>query len=80
MHTLRCLCEKHLSRVFDVFLDLDQEGHSFPAIKQSVVVGESEVHQWSDLDLAINDSWSLLCCVKTKHGGLWEVDDWCAHE
>lgn len=39
-----CLAEQHLARVFNKLLDLHEEGDSFPAVEETVVIGEGEVH------------------------------------
>lgn len=39
-----CLAEEHAAGVLDVLLDLDEEGDCFPAVEQSVVIGEGEIH------------------------------------
>jgi hypothetical protein len=36
--------EQHLPGILNVLLDLDKECHSFPTIKQSVVICKSKVH------------------------------------
>lgn len=38
------LTEQHLPGVLNVLLDLDKEGDSLPAVEESVVVCEGEVH------------------------------------
>lgn len=38
------LAKQHLPRVLNELLDLHKEGHGLPAIKQAVVICESEVH------------------------------------
>jgi hypothetical protein len=52
---------KHESpRIFEAFLDADEEGNGFLAVHQPVIVGEREVHHRPDLDLAANDNRAFL--------------------
>ena len=67
--------QQHAPRVLDVLLDLDEELDRFPAIEQTVVVGESKVHHGPDLDLAIDGNRPVLDGVEAKDGGLREVDN-----
>lgn len=72
--------QKHASGILNVLLHLHQELHSFPAVQQSVVVGESQVHHRADLNLAVDGNGSLLDGMETKNGTLGEVDDRGTHE
>ena len=74
------LTEEHLPGVLNVLLDLDEESDGFPAIKETVIVGESEEHHGADLDLAVDSDGLVLDGVKTEDGGLGCVDDGGAHE
>lgn len=72
--------QKHPPGVLNVLLHLDEELHSLPAIQQTVVVGKSQVHHGSDLDLAVDSNGALLDGVEAKNGALGKVDDGSAHE
>jgi hypothetical protein len=72
--------EKHLARVLNVLLDLDQELDSFPSIQQTVVVGKGQVHHGTNLHLAVDGNGAFLDGVEAEHGGLRQVDDGSAHQ
>src|SRR3954452_14564797 len=55
--------QQQAARVFDAFLDADQEGDRFLAVHDAVIVGQSEVHHRADLDLAADDHRTLLDLV-----------------
>lgn len=72
--------QQHASRVLNVLLDLHQELDSLLAVKQTVIVSQSQVHHGPGLDLAVHNDSALLDRVKSEDRGLGEVDDGCAHE
>ena len=61
--------------VFDELFDFDEEGDGFFAVDEAVVVGEGEVHDGTDDDLAIDDDGSVHDVVHAEDGGLRGVDD-----
>ena len=69
--------QQHAARVLDVLLDLDKESDGLPTIEESVVVGESDNHDGSDDDLAVDDDRLVLDGMHTEDGGLRKVDDRC---
>lgn len=72
--------KKHLPGVLDVLLHLDEELNSLPAIKQSVVVGESQVHHRANLDLSVDSDGALLDSMETQNCALGKVDDRSTHQ
>lgn len=67
--------QQQAARVLNVVLDLDQKGDSLLAVKQTVVVGQSNNHDRADLDLSVDSDGLLLNGVKTEDSSLGEVDD-----
>lgn len=80
LHDYAHLRKQHLPRVLDKLLDANKESNGFPAIQQTVVVGQGKVHHRTDLDLAVDDDGLVLDGVETEDGGLGQVDDGSAHE
>jgi len=57
-----------------------EESNALTSIQQSVIVGESDDHDGSDDDLAIDDDGSFFDGVHAQHSGLRHVDDRCSIE
>lgn len=74
------LLQQHAPRVLNVPLDLDQELHGLLAVKQTVVVRQSQVHHWPGLHLAVHNYSTFLDSVKTQDGGLGQIDDGRTHK
>ncbi len=72
--------EKHLARILNVLLDLDQELDGLPAVQQTVVVREGEVHHGTDLDLTVDSNGTVLGGVEAEDGRLGKVDDGGTHQ
>jgi len=72
--------QKHTSRILDVLLNLDQELHSLPAVKKTMVICERQVHHWANHNLAIDYNWLVLDGMQSKNSSLGQVDDWSPHQ
>ena len=72
--------QQHPSRIFNVVLDLYQELHSFPAIQETVVISQGEVHHGPNHNLTIDNNRFILDGMQPENSSLGEVDDWCAHQ
>ena len=72
--------QQHATRILDVLLDLHEELHGLPAVKQTVVVGQRQVHHRSDLNLSVDSNWLLLDGVKPQHSSLGKVDNGGTHQ
>ena len=68
------------SRIFDRFLDPDEEGHRFLAVDDPVVIGQRQIHHRPDLDLAGDRDRPFLNLVHAQNGGLRRVDDRRRHQ
>lgn len=64
----------------NLLLNLHQKRHRLPAIQQTVIVRQRQVHHRPDLDFAVDGHGLLFDGVQAQHGGLREVDDGRAHE
>lgn len=72
--------QQHATGILDVLLDLDKELHCLPAVQQTVVVGQRQVHHRSDLNLSVDSNWLLLDGVKPQDSSLGKVDDGGTHQ
>ena len=72
--------QQHATGILDELLDLDEELHCLPAIQQTVVVGQCQVHHRPDLNLSVDGDWLILDGVKTQDSSLGKVDDRGTHQ
>ena len=62
--------QKELSRLLDKLLDLHEKADALPTIDHAVVVGERNVHHWSNNDLVIDDDRPFLDRMHTEDSSL----------
>src|SRR5579859_5573126 len=67
-------------RIFQAFLDADQEGHGLAAVDHPVVVAERQIHHRTDLDLVADRDRALLGLVHAQDARLRRVQDRGRHE
>lgn len=72
--------QQHAARILNVLLDLYKELHSLPAIQQAMVIGQSQVHHWPDLNLSVDGNRRILDGMQTQHGSLRQIDDRGTHQ
>lgn len=72
--------EQHSPGVLNVLLDLNQELNSFSAVKQTMVIGQGEIHHGTNLDLTVDGNRTVLDCVKAENSSLRKIDDGSAHQ
>ena len=52
--------QEHLPGILDVLLDLDQKLYSLSAVKQTMIIRESQVHHRSDDNLSVDNNWLIV--------------------
>src|ERR1700732_5310843 len=62
-------------RIFQAFLDANQERHRFLAVDDAVIVGQRQIHHRAYLDLASDRDRTILDLVHAENGGLRRVQD-----
>src|ERR1700686_316946 len=72
--------QEQAARIFQAFLDADQEGNGFAAINDAVVVGDGQVHHRADFDLAGDGDRAFLDFMHAQKGRLRRVEDGRAHQ
>ena len=75
MPVLRLDFDQHAGGVFDGVFDALQKCHGFAAVDDAVVVGEGDLHHWSDDDLAFAGDGAVLDAVHAEHAALGWIDD-----
>src|SRR5690349_8041485 len=62
-------------RVFDAFLQADEEGDRFLAVDDPMIIAERQIHHWADLDLAVHHDRTVLSLVHAQDRGLRRIQD-----
>lgn len=65
--------------ILDKLFDLLQESYCLPTVNNPMVIGKSNIHDWSSLNLSVDDNWSEFGCVHTQNSTLWRINDWGSH-
>mmetsp|Transcript_16129 Transcript_16129/g.31610 ORF Transcript_16129/g.31610 Transcript_16129/m.31610 type:complete len:239 (+) Transcript_16129:41-757(+) len=72
--------QEHSGGIFNLLLDVFEEGHGISTVDNTVVVGQCNVHHGTDFYLAVNDNGSLENAVHPKDGRLRGVQDRCSEK
>src|ERR1700723_2822738 len=67
-------------RVFERFLDPDEEGDRFLAVDDAVIVTQRQIHHRANLDLARYSHRAILDLVHAQYAGLRGVEDRRRHQ
>ena len=76
---MRSDVEQELLRVLDTLLDLAEEENGLTTIDDTMIVGESDVHDGAGNDLTSSDDGADLGGVHAEDGALGHVHDGCTH-
>src|ERR1700754_2113214 len=72
--------EHQSRRIFEAFLDADQERHGFLAVDDAVIVGQRQIHHRAYLDLASDRDRAILDLVHAENSGLRRIQDRRRHQ
>lgn len=74
------ILQEHPARILNVLFDLHQKLHCLSAVKQTMIIGKSQVHHGSDDDLSVDNNWLIVDGMQSKNCCLRKVDDWSSHQ
>ncbi|KAH3664259.1 hypothetical protein OGAPHI_004611 [Ogataea philodendri] len=53
----------------------ERESNGFSTVQHTVIVGQSNVHHWTNLNLAVHSNRTFLDSVQSKNSSLWHVNN-----
>ncbi|MPL74173.1 hypothetical protein SDC9_19983 [bioreactor metagenome] len=72
--------QQQAARVFQRFLDADEEGHGALAVDDAVIVAQRQIHHRADHDLAVHHDRAILDLVHAEDARLRRVQDRRGHQ